>query len=152
MKSIETSIRIEAEPAAVWRQLMDFQSHADWNPFLVSIEGKPEVGSFLKNTIQTSEKKQMQFEPEVLVVDEYKEFRWKGKLFVKGLFDGEHYFKLTALPDGATLLTHGELFTGLLAGALYSMIGKDTTAGFEAMNEALKAKVESKGKESRHAG
>ena len=151
MKKIETSIRIEAGPAEVWQQLMDFESHADWNPFLVSIEGKAEVGSFLKNTIQTNEKNQMQFEPEVLVVAENKEFRWKGKLFVKGLFDGEHYFKLSALPGGATLLEHGEVFTGLLSGALYSMIGKDTIAGFEAMNQALKAKVEADGKEVRHA-
>jgi len=152
MKKIETSIRIEAPPSAVWEQLMDFESHAQWDPFLVSIEGKAEVGSYLKNTMQSSGQKQMKFEPEVLVVTPAKEFRWKGKMMVKGLFDGEHYFILNVIEGGGTELTHGENFTGLLSGVIFNMIGKDTIAGFEAMNKALKTQVEQKRKEEQYAG
>ena len=44
--------------------------------------------------------------------------------------------------EGHTQLTHGEYFTGLFSGVLMKMIGEDTKAGFEAMNAALKARVE----------
>ena len=151
MRAIETNTRINASSAAVWRQLMDFKSHAHWNPFIISIEGEAKPGGILKNTLQVNEKKQMQFEPEVLVVANSKEFRWKGKLFVKGLFDGEHYFLLEEQTDGSTELIHGEVFTGLLSNLLFSMIGEDTRKGFEAMNQALKQQVEQKGEEVRHA-
>ena len=151
MRKIETQIHIKASTAAVWAQLMDFERYPEWNPFLVSVVGKAEVGSHLKNTIRNGERKEMKFEPEVLEVLAQKEFRWKGKLFLAGLFDGEHYFKLSELAEGETLLTHGENFTGVLSIVLYAMIGKDTQAGFEAMNKALKARVEQKEKEAAHA-
>ena len=47
-----------------------------------------------------------------------KEFRWKGKLFFKGLFDGEHYFILSDNKNGTTTITHGEYFSGVLVGLL----------------------------------
>ena len=136
MRKIETQIHIKASPAAVWAQLVDFERYPEWNPFLISVVGKAEVGGYLKNTIRNGERKEMKFEPEVLEVLTQKELRWKGKLFVQGLFDGEHYFRLSETTEGETLLTHGENFTGVLSSVLYAMIGKDTQVGFEAMNKA----------------
>lgn len=152
MKSIETQITIEAGPDQVWAVLMDFESYPHWNPFLISVKGSPVVGKQLDNEIKTSEKKVMRFQPEVLVVEEQREFRWKGKMFVKGLFDGEHYFRLKQNRDGSTALLHGENFTGILTGLIMKMIGEDTVKGFEAMNQALKVRVESMGEEVYNAG
>ena len=36
----------------------------------------------------------MTFKPNILVFEENKELRWLGKLFFKGLFDGEHKFEI----------------------------------------------------------
>lgn len=143
MKTLETQITIDAAPDQVWRVLMDFEQYYEWNPFLISVKGKAVVGARLDNEIRMSEKKTMSFQPEVLVVEEEKEFRWIGKTFVKGLFDGEHYFKLELNADGSTTIIHGENFTGLLTGPVMKMIEKDTQDGFLAMNEALKNRVES---------
>lgn len=142
MKSLETQIVIAASPSEVWAVLLDFAAYPQWNPFLVSVKGEAKTGAYLDNTIKNGKGKDMRFQPEVLVVDTEREFRWKGKLWVKGLFDGEHYFKLEATEAGHTLLTHGEHFSGLLSGVLMKMIGEDTRMGFEAMNQALKARVE----------
>ena len=79
----------------------------------------------------------MNFKPELLKKDENKEFRWKGKMWFKGLFDGEHYFKLTTDENGHTKLIHGENFSGILSGLILRFIGSDTHQGFEKMNEAL---------------
>ena len=86
----------------------------------------------------------MTFTPVVLVNQPNQEFRWKGKLFVKGLFDGEHYFKLEKISATETRFLHGEHFTGILKGLVLKMIEADTIKGFEAMNLALKSRIESK--------
>lgn len=147
MKQLETKILINAAPSLVWKVLMDFDNYPKWNPFVVSIKGKAEVGTYLENKIQMSEKKSMDFKPEVLVVSTNEEFRWKGKMFVKGLFDGEHYFLLQENENGSTELVHGELFTGLLGDVIFKMIKKETLEGFEKMNKALKAQVKAIEKE-----
>ena len=142
MKSLITQIDIAASPDKVWQVLLDFEAYPQWNPFLVSVKGEARVGTYLDNTIRNGQRKDMRFQPEVLRVEAGREFRWKGKLFVKGLFDGEHYFKLEPVGQRHTRLIHGEQFTGVLSGLLMKMIGEDTKAGFEAMNQALKQRVE----------
>ncbi len=62
----------------------------------------------------TRQSRGMQFRPKVLVVEVAREFRWKGKLLVTGLFDGEHFFILEQTPNGTVLFTQGEIFSGLL--------------------------------------
>jgi len=84
----------------------------------------------------------MDFTPEVLVADKNAELRWVGRLGFKGIFDGEHYFILEETAEGTTILHHGENFTGILAYPLLALIKDDTLKGFEAMNKALKARVE----------
>ena len=84
----------------------------------------------------------MNFKPTVLKADTNQEFRWKGHLFVKGLFDGEHFFKLEETAEGHTRFIHGENFSGILSGMVLKKVGKATRAGFAAMNEALKNQVE----------
>jgi hypothetical protein len=39
----------------------------------------------------------MTFKPTILTLESNKEFRWKGKLGITGIFDGEHYFILEYL-------------------------------------------------------
>ena len=141
MKTIETEIRIIAKPEKIWAVLTDFERYPEWNPFIKSISGMKRVGEQLYVTIQPPESSAMSFKPIILRFDENKEFRWKGKLFIKGLFDGEHFFILADNRDGTSTLTHGEKFSGLLV----SLLGKtleNTKKGFVLMNEAIKVKSE----------
>lgn len=139
MKQLETRIKINASADTVWTKLMDFKSYDEWNPFIISIEGDSSKGSTLKIELTQDEKKTMKFEPLVLKSEPAQEFRWKGKLFIEGLFDGEHYFIIKSKTPNQTEFIHGEIFSGLLSGVLLKMIGKQTKAGFTAMNEALKS-------------
>ena len=61
------------------------------------------------------------------------------------LFDGEHYFQLTALSNGDTRFTQGERFSGILVGMFVSSMEAATKAGFNAMNQALKNRAEANG-------
>ncbi|MEL6832093.1 MAG: SRPBCC domain-containing protein [Bacteroidota bacterium] len=142
MKSISTQITINAPVEQVWAVLTNFSAYPEWNPFIQSISGEAKEGSHLAATIQPPGQSAMTFRPTVLRAEENREFRWLGKLFIKGLFDGEHYFIMTPIDEHSTRFEHGENFRGLLAGLIMSKIAGSTKAGFEAMNQALKARTE----------
>lgn len=143
MDEIVTEIEIDASPEAVWAVLTDFEAYPNWNP-AIEIAGEAVAGNRLEVTMEYENTRPMTFRPKVLVADEPTEFRWQGRLFVTGLYDGEHRFVLTALDDGErTRLTQTETFRGVLVGFINRRIGDDVEAGFNQVNEALKRRVES---------
>lgn len=79
----------------------------------------------------------MTFRPSVLVADPARELRWLGSLGLPRVFDGEHYFIMTAEGTG-TRLVHGESFRGLL---LWVMSVEGFRKDFDTMNEALRERV-----------
>lgn len=140
-KSIKTEIIIDASLKVVWEQLTDFSRYPEWNPFLVSIQGKLKKGERLKNTMRNGSKTYV-FKPVVKSVTQYQSFSWLGSLGVKGLFDGLHYFHLEELGPNQVKLSHGEYFSGLLSGFILKKIAVDTRANFVSMNQALKMRAE----------
>ncbi|WP_299705874.1 SRPBCC domain-containing protein [uncultured Pontibacter sp.] len=141
MQHIETEILINAQPEKVWAVLTDFEKHPTWNPFIKSIEGEKSVGKQLKVFIQPPNGGGMTFKPVVLTYDVNKEFRWKGKLGISGIFDGEHYFQLIDMGENTTKFIHGEKFSGILVSLMGGALNK-TKEGFQLMNEALKRECE----------
>jgi hypothetical protein len=141
MKNIETVIHIHSPLHKVWNVLMDFDSYPSWNPFVRSIQGDVVPGRKIDITLKLPGNKEMDFKPEVLTTKKNREFRWKGKLLMKGLFDGEHYFILSALPNGSTSMRHGEQFSGILPPIMPGLL-KKTKLGFQNMNIALKERCE----------
>lgn len=140
-KHFETEITIAATPEKIWSVMSNFESYPEWNPFIRSISGAQEVGATIRVDLHPPEGKSMIFTPTVLVFDENKEFRWKGKLLFKGLFDGEHYFKIEPLENGNCRFIHGEHFNGILVGMLSKLLA-ETEQHFKLMNEALKKRCE----------
>ncbi len=135
--TIETSIKINTKPEIVWNNLLDFNSYPKWNPFITTITGDPKEGAVLEVRIGT-----MTFKPTVLQNRKFSELRWLGHLWFKGLFDGEHIFKISELEENKVLFEQNEQFKGILLPMFKSKLKKDTTAGFEAMNKALKTRCE----------
>lgn len=139
--AVHTTIDIDASPQAVWGVLTNFAAYRDWNPFMDRAEGTPEVGAKLVIHMTANGGRGMTFKPTVLAATPGQELRWLGKLGVGGLFDGENSFVLTPNADGTTYLTHGERFSGILVALLKGTL-KNSHAGFEAFNSALKERVE----------
>ncbi len=141
-KEIQTQIQINATPLQVWDVLTDFESHSKWNPFVRSITGDVREGNNIKVVLGPEGAKPMTFKPKVLAYKEAQEFRWLGHLLFKGIFDGEHYFKLLENVDGSTTFIHGEHFNGVLVGVMAKKLDTDIQKGFEEMNKALKKQAE----------
>jgi hypothetical protein len=141
MRQIHTEIEIGASARQVWQILTDFASFPEWNPFIRQATGEVREGARLEVSLQISGTKARIFRPIVLKAEPNRELRWLGRLWIPGLFDGEHSFIIEALTEERVHFVQREIFTGLLV-PLFSSALEDTRRGFEEMNQALKERVE----------
>lgn len=82
----------------------------------------------------------MGFSPRVLVFWPKSELRWRRRLWMPGLFDGEHSFVLHDLGPEKCQLQHSETFSGLLDSRLLDE--KALKVCFTAMIRALRHQAE----------
>jgi hypothetical protein len=143
MKTIDTSIVIDAPCHIVWSHLIDFDQYPAWNSFIISINGAANEGATLEVTIRPPGGKQMKFSPTCTKLVTGKHLQWKGKVFMNGLFDGEHFFMLQPINDEQTLFIQKENFSGVLVALLWKSMHQKTRVGFEMMNQQLKDRSES---------
>lgn len=134
---IETSILIHATPTIVWSILTEFEKYPEWNPFVKSLKGSVAEGKQIEVQLPG-----MKFKPTVVTFKPEQEFAWLGHLWIKGLFDGRHSFRLVDNNDGTTTFYHSENFSGILVPIFKQKLLKDTLNGFEHMNQKLKARAE----------
>jgi hypothetical protein len=140
---IQADIWIARPPADVWRILAATNEYPSWNPFVRHLRGELHPGSKIEVEIAPPDSSPMTFRPVVITVERDREIRWLGSVGIRGLFDGEHSFRLES--DGSrTHLIQLERFSGLLVGRLSDSILRKTRRGFVAMNEALKERAESR--------
>ncbi len=136
-KQIKTSITINASKEKIWKILTDFENYQQWNSFIKSVTGNVSVGNTINIKLQG-----MTFKPVVLTFVENSELKWLGHLWFKGIFDGEHKFKLTDNGNGTTNFEQSENFSGVLVKLFSKSLDKNTKTGFEQMNKELKIRAE----------
>ncbi|MBB5021947.1 SRPBCC domain-containing protein [Desulfurispira natronophila] len=144
---IETSVDIQATPQQVWQVLTDFAGYAQWNPFMVSIDGKAKVGSRLQVRLQLDANRQMPISPKILELDAPYRLLWQGRFLLPGTFTARHIFEITPLDEGRCNLSQREEFIGLLVPFFRRSLGQTTKDGLEAMNQALATEVQQRFKE-----
>jgi len=141
-REIYTEIEINASADNVWEVLANFDEYPEWNPFIRDISGELSEGSQLSVSIQPVDSDPMDFQPTLIKAEKNHELRWRGQVLVRGIFDGEHYFRIEKISEEKVSLIHGENFSGVLVPLLWGSMESGTKQGFKAMNEALKSKVE----------
>ena len=140
MKTVGSTVEINASPERVWAILTDLPGHASWDPFITAISGSLVPGQKLNVTIKPPGGRQMSFKPTVTSVVENRELAWLGRLVMPGLFDGAHRFTLEPTQSG-TKLQASESFSGLIV-AFSGGLLQNTQQGFEQLNAALKRRAE----------
>lgn len=139
---LHAATQINAPPEKVWEVITDFKSYNLWNPFITNVVGEPKKGEKLTVEIHSPDAKV--FEPKLITVNKNQTLRWVGRLWgVPYLLTGVHSFMLQPVGKSKTLFVHEEDFRGILVPFLKKRL-KESQAGFEEMNEALKKQVESK--------
>ena len=138
---LHTELVVDATPEQVWKVLADRQAYPEWNPFIVSSTGDLTKGGTITNVLRDTKGSETTFSPTVLAVEPNKELRWIGKVPPGGIFDGEHSYRLEALPDGRTRLIQEEKFRGVAIPFTRSMLNNTIKPQFAAMNHALAARA-----------
>jgi hypothetical protein len=135
-RAISSDILIHNSPRSVWQVLTVTSEYPSWNPMINRISGDLREG----NVIEVDEG--VVFHPQVLAFRIDRELRWKGHVWIPGIFDGEHRFLLEAQGED-TRLIQSESFTGILVGRLTRGIIDETVEAMQEMNRALKTRAES---------
>jgi hypothetical protein len=133
MRIVHTGIPIRASPETIWKVLVV-------SPF---------IPAEIRNALRDRKIGQNMSVPmsaggrgatltvKLLTVNPFREIRWKGYLWIPGLFDGEHSFEIQEDTGGVTRLVQHEIFTGLLLPFLSGTL-IDTKLEFETMNAAIR--------------
>jgi hypothetical protein len=141
-RELNTEIEIDATAEKIWHILTEFEKFPQWNPFIRRISGELKVGARLEVHMQLPGGRSMTFKPRVLKVEPNREFRWKGKLLIPGLFDGEHIFTVDPLSEKRVRFIQREVMAGMLVPLFFRGMDKTTRRGFEEMNQVLKSMAE----------
>ncbi|HEX7911911.1 MAG TPA: SRPBCC domain-containing protein [Paraburkholderia sp.] len=146
--TIETEILIDRPPQDVWQILTATESYPLWNPEIVRLNGQLKQGNVIE-FVEGAGSDAMTFHPTILAVQPDRELRWKGYVWFPGIFDGEHRFVLQAVGT-RTRFIQSETFTGIFAGTLTDKVLQRTIGSMQAMNVALKNRVERLSRTSTH--
>jgi len=140
---LKTELIILAPAQRIWDILLDFKRYPEWNPFIVSAEGDPQLGSAIKVCLALPEDGSTHtIRPIITACEARERLAWRGQLGFPWLFSGHHFFELHPQADSSTRFVQGEDFTGVLTKFLsrtFTLTGR----GFVYMNQALKKRSES---------
>ena len=139
---ISATIEIAATPEHVWAVLADLASYPQWHPAFLGVSGQLAAGSRL--TITTTHPVSghtMTAKVKVRTVDPGTELRWVSKLL--GLTISARSFRLSPAAGG-TLLVQAGTYRGLDGGRLPAKTIVRIQGTFEAINQAIKRRAESR--------
>lgn len=140
MKELRTEIEIQASPEKVWQVLTALDKYPEWNPFIVHAIGSANVGDTVDLDFQP-DSKGMKLHCTVIRANPPMELCWKYHVILPFVFTGEHSFTIQPSGDRVRFIDR-EIFNGLLLPFQARDIDTNTKHGFEAMDQALKARVE----------
>lgn len=140
--TLRTEIEIDASADRVWQVLADREEYPGWNPFIVRSTGDLVVGKTITNVLKDGDGKETTFTPELLEADPGKELRWIGKVWIGGIFDGEHSFTIEDAGQGRVRFVQEEKFRGVAVPFMKGWLESKIQPQFEAMNRALATRAQ----------
>src|SRR5262245_9799808 len=140
---IATEVTIDASSEIVWRILADSGRYPQWNPYIRELHGTLAPGESIQFRFSLVGKVTIPAQARVLTVAADRELRWAGHFLGDWLFRAEHYHVLEPISERTVRLRHGELFSGILGGALRPFLRLWAPGRYRAVNLALKQRAES---------
>lgn len=142
MHQIRAESIIPADPDRVWAVLADFGRYAEWNPLNLQARGEAKLGArvpMIFRNLAAGGDAVIRQTVRIVAASPGRELAWTGH--VPLLFAGRHGFLLTPAGKGTHLL-HTEVLGGMVTwGWSKAKIARDFVPAYEAVNEALAARV-----------
>lgn len=141
---VEARTRIAAPPAVVWGVLMDMGQYKEWSTLLHAEQTTPpQLGATIRLRLSMPNGPTYSFAPDVITLETNHHFAWRQKTVLRGIFDGEHHFVLTAVGTTHTDLHNYERYSGLISPIIRRLpMMQGATSGFEVMNNEIKQRSE----------
>ena len=139
---IQHVLKIEGTAEETWNVLSDVARYADWNPYVLALEGSLEPGSTLRVTIaQANWPKPIVVEPTVIRAEPNRVLHWRGQVGQGDFLETDHVFEIHALESGRVRFDQYEEFRGTFAKQMDEESRSFTHDAFRAMDEALSLRV-----------
>ena len=138
---IEHRLGIQASPEAIWALIADIDGWARWNPLYPKAEGAIRIGSPLTLELALPGRKPQTIRPVVVDWVPNEQILWRLSM-LGGLLKSTRYLEIEQLTETGCIFSNGELFEGLAGPTVARRMGPAIRAGFAAMGEAVKARVE----------
>lgn len=147
---IESRIGIAASTDAIWEVLTDFEGWKDWNPLYPRAAGEIRIGSKLDLDLAIPGRPVQRIQPTVLDWAPYDHLHWR-LIALRGWVTTVRFLEIEELSPGSCIFSNGEIFSGFPVGFAIKPMRRQIREGFEAMNEALKARAEARWRASQGA-
>lgn len=138
---VEHRIGIQAPAEVIWEVVHDIGRWEEWNPTYPKAAGVIRIGETLDLTLALPGEPPQQITPKVLDWVPNEQLHWRLTL-MGGLIKTLRYIEISPVSETGCIVDNGELFGGLMGRSLGRRVGRTVRRGFEAMNEALKARAE----------
>ena len=141
MIEVNATTEIDAPAEAVWSVLTALDQFKAWNPFIRDARGVTEVGGDVRVKVRASRGLLLEFRAKVLSREDNRELHWLGHVVAPWIASGEHWFTIEPLGENRVRFIQRETFSGLLPWLGARLLRREAKRGFEAMNDALEARV-----------
>ncbi len=140
----ETPIDINASAETIFSVLCDFEAYPEWHPSVAKVEGKAELGEWLRIHLIIGNR-EVPVSALITACEEGKTLEWRGSIAKQGPFRApfliRHAFRIEERGEGARF-TNEEAFRGLTS--LLGRVAKPSLVkGYKEVNQALKKRAES---------
>lgn len=142
---VNTAVVIDGSLSDVWSVLGDPDRFPEWNPLIKELKGDFRRGGRIHVVLDIPGEGLRTYDAILKGYEVEHEYIWEYDFPIPRLFTGKHKLIIDPAPGGGVRLRHEEEFRGLLVGPLTASYLEKKRRGFEAMNKALKARVEGGG-------
>ncbi len=138
---IEHRLGIRAPAEAIWSVIADIDQWEIWNPIYPRAQGELRIGTRLDLDLALPGQHRRAIRPIIVDWVPNEQVIWRHSMN-GGLLRSTRYIEIEALSETGCIFSNGEIFQGLLEPFLSRRLRRDMRAGFAAMGEAVKARVE----------
>ena len=136
---VEHRIGVAAPPEAIWDVLADLSGWTAWNPLYPRAEGRLLIDAKLSLDQQLQGEPASRIEAQVIDWVPNSQIHWRETGFLR---TATRYMEIEKLTEEGCIFSNGVLVEGPLARYATRRAKARLRAGFTAMGEALKARVE----------
>jgi hypothetical protein len=144
MHEVHTEIEIEAEQRAVWSVLTDLPRFSEWNPYFQSARGRVEQNEGIAMRVNAPGARAATLHGRVVSCRPSHLLKWQGTIAFPAMVRLEQEFRIHELDRRRVLLAHRSVVSGPLCWIEAERVMQRTRSGCNAMNRALKLRVEAR--------